>query len=158
LFRGEQGGWTGPGCGSCGAGQGARRPGWHLIVRTQDGWITVPWTHLPMISAPFAEFTWQYARRMAAEKGTDDTNETEVARVLDDLLTRAQAGPADKRAGRVAARTRAGAAAHRLPPREDHDAGSPPGGEGADQDQASEKLATVIPFGIFDADTEASRW
>lgn len=79
----------------------------HVFVRTQDGWITVPWTHLPMISAPFAEFTWQHARRMAAEKGSDDTNETEVARVLDDLLARAQAGPADKRAGRVAARTRA---------------------------------------------------
>ena len=63
----------------------------HVFVRTQDGWITVPWTHLPMISAPFAEFTWQHARRMAAEKGSDDTNETEVARVLDDLLARAQA-------------------------------------------------------------------
>ena len=83
----------------------------HVFVRTQDGWITVPWTHLPMISAPFAEFTWQRARRMAAEKGSDDTNETEVARVLDDLLARP--GPADKRAGRVAARTRQGAAAHR---------------------------------------------
>ena len=130
----------------------------HVFVRTQDGWITVPWTHLPMISAPFAEFTWQHARRMAAEKGSDDTNETEVARVLDDLLARAQAGPADKRAGRVAARTRAGAAAHRPPPRDNQAGESEARGEGADQGQAGEKVATVIPFGIFDADAEASRW
>jgi putative transposase len=129
----------------------------HVFVRTQDGWITVPWTHLPMISAPFAEFTWQHARRMAAENGTDDTNETEVARVLD-LLTRAQAGPAAKRAGRVAARTRAAAAAHRPPPRDDHDREPQAGGAGGGQDRAGEKLATVIPFGIFDADAEASRW
>src|SRR5260370_1212519 len=31
------------------------------------------------------------------EKGLDDTNATEVARALDDLLTRAQAGPVSKR-------------------------------------------------------------
>ena len=35
----------------------------HVFVRTTDGWITVPWTHLPMVSAPFAEFTWRHARR-----------------------------------------------------------------------------------------------
>ena len=61
-----------------------------VFVRTPDGWVTAPWTHLPMVSAPFAEFTWRHARRLAAEKGRDDTNETEVARVLDELLTRAR--------------------------------------------------------------------
>jgi putative transposase len=129
-----------------------------VFVRTVGGWVTVPWTHLPMVSAPFAEFTWQHARRLAAQKGADDTNEAEVARVLDDLLTRAQAGPEGRRTGRVAARTRAGAAAHRPPP---------PGGPGevpsADDDNGGRddpgaKLAEVIPFGIFDADAEASRW
>ena len=61
------------------------------------------------------------AARPEAGRGarTDDTNETEVARVLDDLLTRAQAGPADKATARVAARTRVAAAAHRPPPREE---------------------------------------
>ena len=125
----------------------------HVFVRTPEGWVTVPWTHLPMVSAPFAEFTWRHARRLAAEKGKDDTNETEVARVLDDLLTRAQAGPADKRASRVTARTRAGAAAHRPPPREE--AVPPAGGTGGDGD---EPLATVIPFGVFDADAESDNW
>jgi len=37
-----------------------------------------------MVSAPFAEFTWRHARHLAAETGIDDTNETEIARVLDD--------------------------------------------------------------------------
>ena len=40
----------------------------HAFIRTPDGWVTAPWTHLPMISAPFAEFTWRHARRLAAEK------------------------------------------------------------------------------------------
>jgi putative transposase len=125
-----------------------------VFVRTPDGWVTVQWTHLPMVSAPFAEFTWRQARRLAAEKGVDNTNETEVARVLDDLLTRAQAGPADKRTSRVAARTRAAAAAHRPPPREEPTA--PPGDIGAGDDDRP--LATVIPFGVFDADAESDNW
>ena len=125
-----------------------------VFVRTPDGWVTVPWTHLPMISAPFAEFTWRQARRMAAEKGADDTNETEVARVLDDLLTRAPAGPADKRTGRVAARTRVATAAHRPPSRDEP---APPADDtGASEDDRP--LATVIPFGVFDADAESDNW
>jgi putative transposase len=75
----------------------------HVFVRTPSGWVTVPWTHLPMVCAPFAEFTWRHARRLAAERGLDDTSETELARVLDDLLTRAQAGPVDKATNRVTA-------------------------------------------------------
>jgi hypothetical protein len=128
----------------------------HVFVRTPDGWVTVAWTHLPMISAPFAEFTWRHARRLAAEKGTDDTNETEVARVLADVLARAQAGPVDKLTNRVAARTRVAAAAHRPPPRQE---ASPPAGEtGAGDGSGDQPLATVIPFGIFDADAESDRW
>ncbi|MGI8614170.1 MAG: transposase [Nocardioidaceae bacterium] len=131
----------------------------HVFVRSTDGWVTVPWTHLPMVSAPFAEFTWRHARRLAAEAGLDDGNEAEVARVLDDLLTRAQAGPVDKVSDRITARTRVAAAAHRRPPREDAaatdvpDAAAESGGDAGDG-----PLATVIPFGIFDADAEAERW
>jgi len=39
-------------------------------------------THLPMISAPFADFTWRHARKLAAQAGRDDSNQTEVAQVL----------------------------------------------------------------------------
>jgi len=125
----------------------------HVFVRTSDGWITVPWSHLPMISAPFAEFTWRHARRLAAERGLDDTNETDVARVLDHLLTRAQAGPVDKLSDRVAARNRVAAAAHRPPMR---DQGGPAGTSESSDDHGDGPLATVIPFRIFDA--EADRW
>ena len=126
-----------------------------VFVRTADGWVTVPWTHLPMVSAPFAEFTWRHARTLTAQRGGDDTNETEVARVLDALLTRAEAGPVDKRSDRVAARTRVAATAHRpaLPEPQAKPEPTP-----AANDAAGGGLATVIPFGIFDADAEADRW
>ena len=126
-----------------------------VFVRTPDGWVTAPWTHLPMISAPFADFTWRHARKLAAQAGRDDTNETEVARVLDELLTRAQAGPpADKATARVAARTRVAAAAHRPLPREEPAAAD----SDSDDDAGGGQLAAVVPFGVFDADAEASRW
>jgi putative transposase len=126
-----------------------------VFVRTPDGWVTAPWTHLPMISAPFADFTWRHARRLAAQAGRDDTSETEVARVLDELLTRAQAGPsADKATARVAARTRDAAAAHRPPPREEPAAVN----SDSDDDAGGGQLAAVVPFGVFDAYAEASRW
>jgi hypothetical protein len=32
------------------------------------------------VSAPFAEFTWRHARKLTADRGLDDTNESEVAR------------------------------------------------------------------------------
>ncbi|WP_322770243.1 Mu transposase C-terminal domain-containing protein, partial [Frankia sp. Cr1] len=48
----------------------------YVFVRTSTGWITVPWTHLPMVAAPFADFTWRHARRLTASAGRDDTNET----------------------------------------------------------------------------------
>ena len=125
-----------------------------VFVRTPDGWVTAPWTHLPMVSAPFAEFTWRHARKLTADRGLDDTNESEVARVLDDLLTRAQAGPADKRSGRVTARGRVTAATHRPPSRD----GSAADAVADADNEAETPLATVIPFGVFDADAEASRW
>jgi putative transposase len=125
-----------------------------VFVRTNDGWVTAPWTHLPMISAPFADFTWRHARRLTAQAGRDDTSEAEIARVLDELLTRAQSGPpADKASARVAARTRVAAAAHRPPVPEE-----PPGDQAAEEDEKEGPTAEVIPLGIFDARTEADRW
>jgi putative transposase len=121
-----------------------------VFVRTPDGWVTVPWTHLPMVSAPFAEFTWRHARKLTADRGLDDSNETQVARVLDDLLTRAQAGPVDRATDRVAARTRVAVSAHR-PPRHEKPMDAP-------AEQPIDPLARVIPFGVFDADAEAAKW
>ena len=71
--------------------------------------------------------------------------------MLDELLTRAQAGPpADQASARVAARTRVAAAAHRPPAPE-----GPPADQGTGE---AERVAEVIPLGIFDARAEADRW
>jgi hypothetical protein len=79
----------------------------------RGGWITAPWTHLAMVGQPFADFTWRHARRIAAERGVDDANETAVAVVLAGLLRRAGQGPGTQRA---IARTRAAAALPGLRP------------------------------------------
>ncbi len=83
-----------------------------IWVRDQaGGWITVPWTQLPMVAVPFADFTWRYARQILAALGGDDTDQTAVARVLAALLHRAKDGPPD----RVIARTSAAAASSSFP-------------------------------------------
>ena len=67
----------------------------------------MPWTQLPMVAAPFADFTWRYARQILAARGGDDTSQAAVARVLAGLLHRARDGPAgpgdrpDQRGGRL---------------------------------------------------------
>ncbi|WP_246239799.1 integrase [Acrocarpospora corrugata] len=130
-----------------------------VFVRTKAAWITVPWTHRAMVSGPFADFTWNHARRESAARGLDDTNETAVARVLDELLTRAHHGPArdpaERRDRRIVARTKVAAATHQ-PPSRTPDKQDEPAGE---QDAAeSPKVSPVIPFGIFDAQAEAEGW
>lgn len=129
------------------------------------GWITVPWTHHAVVGQPFADFTWRASRKIAAQRGMDDTNEMAVAVILAALLRRAEQGPTAERA---LARTRS---AHQMtnhlpaelaaapavdplptPPQEpEHipcdEPGAGPAGE-------------VVPFGIFDPfaeDLEASR-
>ena len=48
-----------------------------------------------MVTGPFADFTWNQARQLVAERGRDGTDETAVARAVDDLLTRCERGPGD---------------------------------------------------------------
>ncbi|WP_434592520.1 Mu transposase C-terminal domain-containing protein [Streptomyces sp. A5-4] len=125
-----------------------------VFVRTQHGWITIPWVQLPLVNAPFADFTWSHARRLAAEAGLDNTNEAAVARVLDQLLTRAELGP-DKRTAKVVGRTRTAAAAHRPPTVPETEPRTEP--EITPEPEAKPP-AEVIPFGVFDAHAEAERW
>ncbi|MCE3551949.1 Mu transposase C-terminal domain-containing protein [Pseudonocardia sp. RS11V-5] len=135
--------------------------------------IRAVWTHLPMVSAPFADFTWRHARRRAAADPTiGRVDETAIARTLDELLTRAGQGPteapADADDRRVAARTRAAAEARPpVPLAETADDGldDDPDDEqtleltdGHEDNVKDEELATVIPFGVFDAHAEARRW
>jgi hypothetical protein len=60
----------------------------------------------------------------------------------------------DKATARIAARTRVAAAAHRRP----QEASPPDCDIGAGDGHDGRPLATVIPFGIFDADAESDRW
>jgi putative transposase len=123
-------------------------------VRTPDGWVTAPWTHLPMVSAPFADFTWRHARQLAAARGLDGADESAIARVLDDLLTRAQAGPGSRASARVAARTVIAAADRPALPAAQ--AGHDDSGETAAP--VPDGQHAVAPMGIFDARAEAEKW
>ncbi|NVI89855.1 Mu transposase C-terminal domain-containing protein [Actinomadura sp. BRA 177] len=132
-----------------------------VFVRTTGGWITVPWTHRAMVTGPFADFTWNLARRESTARGLNDQNEAEVARVLDELLTRAGQGPArdsaKRRTERIVARTKVAAATHQPPSRQPADNVNEPGA--ADEaDDIGESSATVVPFGISDAHAEAEKW
>jgi hypothetical protein len=118
------------------------------------GWITVFWTQLHRVAAPFGELAWDHARKLLP-----DAAEAELADAVEDLLTRAGQGPGDvpapasaKRDRRVAARTRAvgpsvpaGPEPEEEPAAEEHE-GQARGGE------------AIIPMPIFDAFREAEKW
>jgi hypothetical protein len=122
------------------------------------GWITVFWTQLHRVAAPFGELAWDHARKLLP-----GATEAELADVIDDLLTHAGQGPGDssgpgpglsKRDRRVAARTRAvQPAAQPGPAPEPQEI--PAGGEPDDQ-AASD--AAVVPIPTFDPFREAEKW
>lgn len=116
-------------------------------VRDQRGkrWITATWTHLPMVRAPFADFTWRQAREIVAARQQDDTDQSEVARVLAELLARAGTGPA----WHQRASARQAAAPSVLPPSVRPELAEPEHHELPDD---------VVPFGVFDPFEEGNRW
>jgi hypothetical protein len=127
------------------------------------GWVTVFWTQLHRVAAPFGEMAWDHAR--SREPGA---TEEELADAVDGLLRRASQGPGDARktAGtrqrnsrdrRVAARTNAA-----QPLGAPRAAAPQPGGDGepspaGDRDDAGSQLAEVIPMPIFDPFAEADK-
>jgi len=126
------------------------------------GWLRAVWTHLPMVSAPFADFTWQHARRAAVARDPS-ADETDTAIALEDLLRRAGNGPEgsmprNRAADKVAAKTRVASSTHR-PPLEPVALDPDPVDDFADEDDIDgQEAGTVIPFGVFDARAEAERW
>ncbi|MFF5176383.1 hypothetical protein ACFY3U_27720 [Micromonospora sp. NPDC000089] len=131
----------------------------HVWVRNHrdGGWIRAGWTHLPMVAAPFADFTWRHARQQATPDPGGESNETATARVLADLLRRAGEGPTPQApphetSRRVAARTRAAVTSHRPPVTPE-----PPPGPDFDEPE-DEQVDNVVPFGVFNAREEAQRW
>lgn len=123
----------------------------HVWVRDtrEGGWITVAWTRLGMVSAPFADFTWRHARTLLAAAGADDTNETAITIAVEDLLTRAGTRP-DRR---VVARTNAAAS---MPLRPLHQRSRPAEGMHDIEEPEPGTGTEVIPFGIFDAFAEGN--
>lgn len=118
-------------------------------------WVEVPWTHLPMIRVPFADFTWRHALQILADQARDDTNETAVAGVLKQLLRKAGA-LAQTDSAHVVARTRAGIhAAHRpvIPPAVSQPATTSEDTVNNDQHEP------LVPFGVFNPqDDEKPLW
>ncbi|WP_033326265.1 Mu transposase C-terminal domain-containing protein [Streptomyces yerevanensis] len=131
---------------------------WVRHPRTQD-WVTVFWRHLRTAPVPMGELAWGHARKVLAERGASGAGEEEIARAAAELLERMAAGPdtplqdhpkraaSRQRSRRVAARTRATTdPAYPRPPaiapaEEDEQAQEP---------EAPEKVADVIPLGLFD--------
>jgi hypothetical protein len=120
------------------------------------GWITVFWTQLHRVAAPFGELAWDHAR-----KTMPAATEAELADAVDGLLTRAGQGPGggpgpalSRRDRRVAARTRAvqpSAQAEPGPARQEAPESEEPGDEAAGQ-------SPVAPMPIFDPFREAEKW
>jgi Mu transposase, C-terminal len=120
------------------------------------GWITVFWTQLHRVAAPFGELAWDHVRKLMPA-----ATEAELADAVDDLLTRAGHGPVagrgpgpapGRRDRRVAARTRAARPAAREEPEplEEPAAGEP--------GSAAGERARVVPMPIFDPFREAEKW
>jgi hypothetical protein len=119
------------------------------------GWVTVFWTQLHRVAAPFGEMAWDHARARQPA-----ATEAELADAVDSLLRRAGTGPdgasrakQDRRSRRVAARTRA---AQTLPTSQDRaqpcEEAAPPAGS-----LDGDGLAEVIPMPIFDPFAEADK-
>jgi putative transposase len=129
------------------------------------GWVTVFWTQLHRVAAPFGELAWDHAR--GRQPGA---TEEELADAVAGLLRRASRGPGDgaqakltRRDRRVAARTRA---AQPLPvpgsaaPQADDEAAPATGGPAASPGEGpadGRQLAEVIPMPIFDPFAEADK-
>ena len=125
--------------------------------RPEGGFVTATWSYLASVGAPFADFTWRQARRIAAARGEDSSDQATLARILDELLHRAQAGPgpADRATVLSLARERSAAS---LPLR--------PAPAPADQEANGEDAEViplvraggdeggVVPFGVFDPDAQ----
>ncbi|MEV7190025.1 transposase [Kitasatospora sp. NPDC093102] len=80
-------------------------------VRTPQGWLEVPWVHRTLVTLPFTANTWDYVRGTVERREGRAEHEAQLARVLDDLLRRADRGLGSKRERAVAAKARAGALA-----------------------------------------------
>jgi hypothetical protein len=120
------------------------------------GWITVFWTQLHRVAAPFGELAWDHVRKLMPA-----ATEAELADAVEDLLTRAGQGPggapaaaSGKRDRRVAGRTRAVRPSVSAEP--DPEPGEEPAAEEPDSEAGSGEA--IVPMPIFDPFREAEKW
>jgi hypothetical protein len=144
-----------------------------------SGWIEATWTYLNAGPVPFGDLAWDHAQRVLARRGIDKPTEDQIAQAARDLLDRAEKGPGEppgearpaaaqsRQDLRAAARTRATTsedAKTAWPGRALQEPGTAAltAGEAETQDgegHEEERLAKVIPLGVFDAAEEAKkRW
>lgn len=129
----------------------------------ENGWITVPWTHLSSALTPFGEAAWDHARRQLPAGAV---TEAEITQEVNRLFARADRGPETdngkptKKDQRVVARTRATNKATADPPELSPPRPGVPDYLDEDHDQAdnTEETAEVIPLPVFDARKEAEKW
>ncbi|MEU3495409.1 Mu transposase C-terminal domain-containing protein [Kitasatospora cineracea] len=112
----------------------------------QRPWIQATWKHLHRAPVPFGDLAWDHVSHQLP-----GATEEEIADAVAAFLTRAHAGPADQpkpkqtgRDRRVAARTKAAGPATPIPEQT-----AEPAVE-TEPAPAEEKLADVIPLGLFD--------
>jgi hypothetical protein len=117
------------------------------------GWITVFWTQLHRVAAPFGELAWDHARKLMPT-----ATEAELADAAEDLLTRAGRGPGGVPAAASAKERRVAARARAFSP-------SVPAGPEPEEEPAAEEHEgeagsgdAIIPMPIFDPFREAEKW
>nr|WP_211234893.1 Mu transposase C-terminal domain-containing protein [Glycomyces arizonensis] len=124
------------------------------------GWVAADWTHLGTSPVAFGDHAWEHAKRLLAEQGISRPAEAAIAEAVEDLLTRAEIGPARKPtdADKVAARTRA-TAPEPKPLSASEQLHDPPAPTEPDEDGDDEYLAEVVPLPVFDPYKESlKRW
>ena len=116
------------------------------------GWITVFWTQLHRVAAPFGELAWDHAR-----KAMPAATEAELADAVEDLLTRAGQGPGEVPAA-ASVRGNGGSPPEPGPP-------ARPCRPGRNRNRTEEPEAAepgdreaIVPMPIFDPFREAEKW
>lgn len=146
---------------------------WVRDHHSQDGgWFTLYWRQLSSAPVPFGDTAWNHARKVVAERGVTSPSEATIAEAVDDLLDRASPAAPGKQIHRkrsakdrrVAARTRAATASPQWPapeldpPMRSDEPVAPAPADPPLMDQPTEKLADVIPLGVYDPHEEAKKW
>ena len=115
------------------------------------GWITVFWTQLHRVAAPFGELAWDHARTADARAPPRPNSPTRSRTCSPGPAgARRLRGPAAKRERRVAARTRA--AGPPVPP------AGPETSRGRGGRNGEGDGAAIVPMPIFDPFREAEKW